>query len=167
MAKKSVKSIENEKIENATEQQQPATAPVMDATQPVNESAPVNDTKGDTKEDTTSAPAGDTKEDTKDNGEPKERKERAKMNPSALPVREIVEKALSPYLPIIKKELGEREDAEQLAKAQLLGAGYDIVNALVDCVQKKIYRLCKAFIYELRALPSLEQHPRRSTKRAS
>lgn len=96
--------------------------------------ADAGNTEAGDKDDTTEADAGEEK---------KARKERAKIDTTPLHVEKIVTESLAELLPAIVKSLGDREDAEELARAQLFGAAYGIVKKLVGELQEKYIAYAK------------------------
>ena len=67
----------------------------------------------------------------------KERKERAKINTTPFPVREIVRDRLACLLPAVVASMGEIENAQELASAKLYSLGHDIIIDLVNALQVK------------------------------
>lgn len=79
---------------------------------------------------------GKADEKTANDGDGK-KKERAKICPDALDVKTILEKHLSDLLPVVVQSMGDVENAEQLAKAKLYGAGCGIVNTITDIIENR------------------------------
>lgn len=111
-----------------------ATGIVLTVT-PATDPAPADDPRPTADDDSDPDDDGDDDENT--DGEKKQRKERAKIDVTPFPVAEIVRDRLSVLLPAVKAELGDVENANELASAKLFSLGHDIVIDLVNALQVK------------------------------
>ena len=65
----------------------------------------------------------------------KARKERAKINPDALPIADILKKHLESLVNAVKLELGDKENADELAHAKVYGAGLNIISDISNVIE--------------------------------